>query len=56
MSGVFHPQSQNVIVSPSVTTIYTVTVTGANGCMATDEVRVVSIHYHRQEEQAQIRR
>lgn len=38
--GLNNPNIQNPLASPSVTTNYTITVTGANGCKNTDSVRV----------------
>lgn len=39
-SGLSNPLSATTTASPSSTTTYTLTVTGANGCTATDEVTV----------------
>lgn len=38
--GLSDPNAANPIASPQHTTVYTVTVTGANGCMASDQVQV----------------
>ena len=40
MIGLSDPNIKNPVASPTVTTTYVVTVTGANGCSATDDVLV----------------